>query len=79
MKSFDTIIDSENNKFHPLMRVWIEITNFTTIGDSSRFHPLMRVWIEIQYIILIEAWELSFHPLMRVWIEIKVLPKPMGV
>ena len=57
--------------FHPLMRVWIEITLLIIYKISMRFHPLMRVWIEIG---TIAFWlsAITFHPLMRVWIEITI-------
>ena len=33
--------------FHPLMRVWIEIRDFSSGKTAVPFHPLMRVWIEM--------------------------------
>ena len=55
--------------FHPLMRVWIEISSKFNFLWISLFHPLMRVWIEIRNG-KANLVSVRFHPLMRVWIEI---------
>ena len=39
--------DHLKSMFHPLMRVWIEITVDTELDIVGLFHPLMRVWIEL--------------------------------
>ena len=38
---------SHGYRFHPLMRVWIEIIKSLPTLSIVSFHPLMRVWIEI--------------------------------